>query len=599
MLFRFYTLLSLTIISWGAARADHYDVYILAGQSNAGGHGYVSRNFSLFSPLGDDGLVELGKTNYQTPQPDALFIHWRGGTPSASRPTLWEVRSDGWIPMKAGYSLFGYNSATPAGLGAETVNHPFGAEVTFAERIRQGRPGRKVALIKYSQGATSLGTAAAPGAWDFVAGRTYQISSNSNAGHCYAGLLELVQSGLQALTQQGHTYEIRGIIWHQGEADSGLSATVYKDRLKDFIAAIRSDLGKPNLPFIIGELIQTSYATTRAAQQLAATETAGAAFVSSVGLKGDSTTIHFDTLGQLDFGRRYAESLLRLGTSMRRDIGHWKLDDTSLPWSGGSYGKIADSPTSTEGVLYGYSESDQALVNSKIVNREGPLGGDDRAYDFAPDTGISGINTNRPDALPATGDFTLLVWMKTTDPHVSQGHLFSNNNGQSGRANLHLSNGSLMWFHDGGVILSETNSPIFDDQWHRVGVMRKGSVWSLLRDGKTVATGNSAGGISQNVEWMIGRMRSYNGNYEGTIGDVLILNHAINLPFQIENSQFRPNGTCQLAWTSQPGFEYGIEWSSDLTLWNLFRIVPASAGNSTSDLFQNPASGDRLFLRIR
>ncbi len=595
---KFHPVIALVVLAPWIARADHYDVYLLAGQSNAGGHGYVSREFSQFSPQGDDGLVELGQSAYLQPQPDTLFIHWRGGNPGPARPVLWDARSDGWIPLRAGYPLYGYNSGNPGQLGAEIPNHPFGAEVTFAERIREGRPGRKVALIKYTQGATALGTAAAPGGWDPAAGRSYDFGTYANAGHCYAGLLQLIQGSLQQLTAQGHTHEIRGMMWHQGEADSGLSTAVYKDRLKEFIAAIRADLGKPELPFLIGELIQSSYANTRAAQQQAAAETGNAAFISSVALQGDSTTIHFDTTGQLDFGRRYAERMLRFGPPMRRTGGHWKLDEATLPWTG-SYGQIPDSASGTGGVLFGYAEGDQATVNDRVVNRDGPLAGGDRAYDFAPDSGIAGINTRRPDALPATGDFTLLVWMKTTDPHAAQGHLFSNNNGQAGRANLHLQDGALTWFHHGGVTLSEPGSPVFDGRWHRVGVMRKGNDWSLLRDGTVVATGSSAAAIGQNTEWMIGRMRAFNGNYEGMIGDVTVLNHAVTDPLEIESSQLVPGGSCQLAWTSQPGFEYGLEWSSDLAAWNLFRIVPAATGAATSDTFADPGEGKRLFLRVR
>ena len=596
LVFRF---LALILLPSSLARADHYEVYLLAGQSNAGGHGYVSREFSMFSPNGDDGLQELGKTRYLQPQPDAIFIHWRGGSPSAVDPVLWDARSDGWIPMKAGYSLFNYNSASPASSGTEIAYHPFGAEVTFAERMREGRAGRKVAVIKYSQGATSLGTAAAPGAWDPAAGRVYNISSHANAGHCYAGLLQLVSSSLQTLTQQGHSYELRGMIWHQGENDSGLSTAVYKDRLKEFITAIRTDLGKPDLPFLIGELIQSSYANTRAAQQQAANETPNAAFISAVALKADSTSIHFDTLSQLDFGRRYAERMLEFGPQMRRTIAHWKLDEPALPWTGANYGGIIDSLTGTDGVLYGYAQPDEALVAGSVVNRDGPQANADRAFDFAPDSGISGVNTNRPDALPATGDFTLLVSMKTIDPHVAQGHLFSNNNGQTGRANLHLVNGSLQWFHHGGVTLTESNSPIFDGQWHRVGVMRKGNDWSLLRDGEVVATGSSAGAIGQNTEWMIGRMRAYNGNFEGQIGDVIVLNHAVTDPFKIESSSLVPTGDCELSWTSQPGFEYGLEWSPDLAAWSLLGIVPATGGLRTSHAFLDPGNGRQVFLRVR
>ena len=566
----------LALLPWSLARADHYEVYILAGQSNAGGHGYASRQFSQFSPAGDDGLLELGKSSYLAPQPDTLFIHWRGGTPNAGRPVSWEARSDGWIPMKAGYSLYGYNSSSPQLLGTETVNHPFGAEVTFAERIREGRSGRKVAIIKYS----------------------HDIATLANAGHCYRGLLDLVSQSLATLAGQGHTHELRGILWHQGESDSGLSTAVYKDRLKEFIGAIRTDLGKPQLLFLIGELIQSGYANTRSAQRQAAAETSNAFFISSVALRGDSTTIHFDTTGQLDFGRRYAERMLQSGPPMRRTIAQWKLDETTLPWTG-AYAPIPDAAGGTDGVLFGYAEADQTVVDGTVTHREGPGGGADRAYDFAPDSGISGVNTNRPDALPATGDFTLLVWMRTTDPHASQGHLFSNNNGQASRANLHLVNGSLQWFHKGGVTLTESNSPVFDGKWHRVGVMRKGNDWSLLRDGMVVATGNSAATIGQDTEWMIGRMRAFNGNFEGMIGDVTVLNHAITDPLEIESSQLVPGGTCQLAWSSQPGFEYGIEWSPDLEAWNFLRVVPSASGATTQANFPDPAAGPRLFLRIR
>jgi hypothetical protein len=354
------------------------------------------------------------------------------------------------------------------------------------------------------------------------------------------------------------------------------------------------------LPFVIGELIQSQsgYAAVRAAQKQAAAETPNAAFVSAVGLMGDSTAIHFDTTGQLELGRRYAEAMLRFGPAMRRTIAHWKLDETTLAWRG-TYAPVTDAVTGTEGVLYGYGEADQAAVTGAVINRDGPEGGTDRAFDFAPDAGISGVNTNRPDALPATGDFSLLVWLKTTDPHIAQGHLFSNNNGQAARANLMVNGGALSWFHHGGLSLSEPASPIFDGAWHRVGVMRKGNEWFLLRDGQRVAAGQSAAAISQDTEWMIGRMRAYNGNFEGLVGEVVVLNYAADEPLKVESLWAQPGGACQLAWCSRPGFEYAIEWSIDLERWDLCRIVPAGAGSATQATISDPGSGLRLFLRIR
>jgi len=513
-----------------SAYGDHYDVYLLAGQSNAGGHGYVSRDYAYFSPSGDDGLVELSKTQYLIEQPDAIFFHWRGGNPSVSRPTLWEMRTNSWIPMKAGYSLYGYNSNNPESLGDEIINHPFGAEVTFAERMVQLRPGRKVAVIKYSQGATALGTTASPGAWDPTAGRTYSINTYANAGHCYAAFFQMINLALQTLQTQGHTYTIRGMFWHQGESDSGLTTEVYKNRLQEFIAAVRADLGIPNLPFVIGELIQSQsgYANVRTAQSLAAEADPTVGFASSAGLAGDSTSIHFDTNGQLTFGNRYADEMVS-GTTYtytRKLLAYWKLDETALSWNGSVYASAKDSVTDIVGILYGYTSSDAAFVNGSILNQPGPTGGADKAYNFTEPSGISGINTLRADAVPATGDFTILLWMKTSNIHTAQGHLFSNNNAQAGRANLYVENSGLKWFHNGGVSLAENSSPIFDNQWHEVGVARSGSNWYLLRDSNTVASGTTTGTISQ-AEWMIGRMRSYNGDYDGLVGDVKVYNYCI------------------------------------------------------------------------
>lgn len=512
-----------------SARAEHYDVYLLAGQSNAGGHGYVSRPYAYFSPNGDDGLVELGKADYLQAQPNAILWHWRGGTPSAVRPTLWDMRTDGWISMKAGYSLYGYNTGNPDAMGDEMVNHPFGAEVTFAERMAQLRPGRKVAVIKYSQGATSLGTAASPGAWDPAEGRTYTIASYANAGHCYAGLFQMIGQATQALVTQGHTYTIRGMIWHQGESDAGMTTETYKNRLQGFVAAVRTDLGIPELPFVIGELIQSQsgYANVRTAQRQVAEADPTVGFASSAGLAGDSTAIHFDTNGQLTFGNRYAEGMIPATNTYTRKLqAHWTLDEASLSWNGSVYGGVKDSATGIEGVLYGYGVSDAAIVNGSVLNQPGSAGGADKAYHFTEPSGISGVNTLRADAVPATGDFTILVWMKTTNLHTTQGHLFSNNNAQAGRAGLYVEAGGLKWFHNGGVSLAENNSPIFDNQWHQAGVARSGSDWYLLRDGEVVASGAASGAVSQ-AEWMIGRMRSYNGDYDGLVGDVKVYNYCV------------------------------------------------------------------------
>jgi hypothetical protein len=249
------------------------------------------------------------------------------------------------------------------------------------------------------------------------------------------------------------------------------------------------------------------------------------------------TILMIDNVDLTDLGNYYCVATNITGSTTsnsaslavyeRKLFSHWKLDETSLSWNGSVYAGVKDSVTGIEGVLYGYSSSDAVFVNGSVVNQPGPTGGADKAYDFAVDSGTSGVNTLRADAVPATGDFTILLWMKTNNTHTAQGHLFSNNNSQAGRANLYVLNGALMWYHNGGVSLVENSSPIFDNQWHEVGITRKGSNWYLLRDGNTVASGTATGAVDQTVEWMIGRMRSYSGNYEGLVGDVKVYNYCI------------------------------------------------------------------------
>jgi len=107
---------------------------------------------------------------------------------------------------------------------------------------------------------------------------------------------------------------IRGVLWYQGESDAGggeVSAT-YQKRFTDFVAAVRSDLGDPNLCFLyvqIGRFIIAAdgagWDTVREGQRLAEGQLGHAAVVPAI----DCTMIdliHLNTAGQMKVGRRLA-----------------------------------------------------------------------------------------------------------------------------------------------------------------------------------------------------------------------------------------------------------------------------------------------------
>jgi hypothetical protein len=114
--------------------------------------------------------------------------------------------------------------------------------------------------------------------------------------------------------------ELKAILWHQGESDSNAGAAPqYERRLRALIERFRTDLGKPNLPFLIGQLGRFDGSPWDAprmhvdsVQRALAAQMPNVAFVSSEGLKDKGDNTHFTAASARELGRRYAEAYLRL-----------------------------------------------------------------------------------------------------------------------------------------------------------------------------------------------------------------------------------------------------------------------------------------------
>lgn len=232
-----------------SAQADAIKVFLLGGQSNMGGRADAT------------GL----STELQGSQSDVLYY-------SGTLGPLETVHPDG---VNAG---------------------EFGPEVTFGRSIADAFPSTNFALIKYAAGGTSLYEDWAP-------------DTGSGAGSKYADFQTTVTNGLQALEDAGHTVEIIGMLWHQGESDAAEGqAANYQANLTNFIADIRGKYGS-DLPFLIGE-ISRDYAgevTVADAQIAVGAAVDNATFVQASDLSfADSN--HFDTAGMITLGERFANS---------------------------------------------------------------------------------------------------------------------------------------------------------------------------------------------------------------------------------------------------------------------------------------------------
>lgn len=273
---RFFALMVMLFapaLSPALASAEHYEVFLVSGQSNCDGRGQVSKL------VGD-----LAK--WAEPRADILINYscadFRG-------PIL---ATGGFKPLRPGYSVKPGNR--PTTLPSDT----FGPEVSFGATLVEKMPGKHIALIKYAEGGTSLKKDWNP-----------EIRNR-----LYDNMIAHARKSLKELEAGGNTWTIRGMIWHQGESDEGLQSTEeYTAMLAAFVAKTRKDLSVPEMPFVLGELYDNGKREKiRAAHRAAETAIPHAALVSCKGLETSDRGTHFDAPSQIEFGKRYAETMLKM-----------------------------------------------------------------------------------------------------------------------------------------------------------------------------------------------------------------------------------------------------------------------------------------------
>jgi hypothetical protein len=114
--------------------------------------------------------------------------------------------------------------------------------------------------------------------------------------------------------------ELKGILWHQGEADSNeQAAAAYEVNLQSLIERFRELLDQPEVPFLIGQLGHFEaypWSAWRlqvdAAHQALAGQIPNVAYVSAEGLPDKGDGLHFSAAAARELGRRYAAAFQRL-----------------------------------------------------------------------------------------------------------------------------------------------------------------------------------------------------------------------------------------------------------------------------------------------
>jgi hypothetical protein len=220
-------------------------VFILAGQSNMQGQGYIAAN-----PKRNDGKGCL-EFLVKDPATAARFKHLVGGDGK------WVVRDDVWISYldRKGPLTVGYG-ATPELIGPE-----LGFGTVVGDAIDE-----PVLLIKCAWGGKSLAVDFRPPSSGKI---PYSTGAKGDAeiqkdpaivGKYYRETLALTKESLGKLNElvpgsQDRGYVLAGFGWHQGWNDriNQRFNDEYEKNLANFIRDIRKDLGVPALPFVIAE----------------------------------------------------------------------------------------------------------------------------------------------------------------------------------------------------------------------------------------------------------------------------------------------------------------------------------------------------------
>ena len=213
-----------------------------------------------------------------------------GEVPVLTHPQAFLFRKGGWIP-----------AAEPLHTDKPEIAG-VGLGMSFAVELIEGAGIAPIGLVPCAVGGTPL--------------RRWMPGAD-----LYERAVSVVQSALE-------NGDLKGILWHQGEGDSGNhnDAASYGERFRDMVRSLRSTLSAEGVPVIAGEL--GPFLSNHKGcdffglvnQQLWLQEGLIPAYgcVSAKGLADNGDSLHFNAHALREFGIRYARKYVQLNEANNR-----------------------------------------------------------------------------------------------------------------------------------------------------------------------------------------------------------------------------------------------------------------------------------------
>lgn len=199
---------------------------------------------------------------------------------------LWNIGKKKWEAAVPPYNL---QSPSRKNVKMQQLN----CGPSFVNAYSEKHPGVEVGIVCAARGGTSIGQ------WDKKKPDNFDLYHHA------------IEATKAALAEGG---ELKGILWHQGEGDSGeKNLPFYPEKLVQLIANLREDLKSPKLPFVYSQVGQwkPEYEGFNEMIVKQPAKIEGTACITTEGLKNFDDA-HFNSAGQRELGERFAVAMEKL-----------------------------------------------------------------------------------------------------------------------------------------------------------------------------------------------------------------------------------------------------------------------------------------------
>lgn len=253
--------------------------------------------------------LAAGCVSAQTPSPPAQVFLLMGQSNMSGRGDLAELPPDWHIPDPRIRVLSNDGVLRPALEPLDSADNQIdavsfdrsagvGPALAFAKAVIEERPESSILLVPCAKGGTLIA------AWAPAESR------DTLYGSCLARAREAAELGT-----------IAGVLWYQGESDTDRYdlTSAWPGAFADLIAAVRADLGKPDLPVLMVSIgdwpVNGPYAARFPAwRELQAAQDAfsapGVTVIAAAGLDRNDDELHLSTDGAIELGRKLAHAWL-------------------------------------------------------------------------------------------------------------------------------------------------------------------------------------------------------------------------------------------------------------------------------------------------